>query len=77
LQSDLVVAVDVLLEMVTALMLAVLSLDEQLSDASSVMKFYHQSEYRWLVYFLVKIDYALQNASRTTVMFENGHTICR
>jgi hypothetical protein len=79
-----VVAADALLEIGTAVISAVLSLDEHLSqtNTSCVPKFRYQSVYCCLIrYFLVRIRNAkcftnISKQFRCEVMFENEHTFC-
>jgi hypothetical protein len=84
LQTYPVIAADALLEITTAVISAVLSLDEHLSrtNTSCVPKLCYQPVYCCLIrYFLVKIDIPklFMNSGKrfqSEVMFENNHTSC-
>jgi hypothetical protein len=78
-----VIVADALLEIGTAVVSAVSSLDEHLSETniSCVPKFWNQSVYCLIRYFLVRIRIAkcFTNRSkrfRCEVIFENEHTFC-
>jgi hypothetical protein len=78
-----VVAADALLEIGTAVISAVLPLDEHLSETntSCAPKFRYQSVYFLIGYFLVRIRAAKRftnsrNRFRCEVMFVSGRTFC-